>query len=211
MSLCAHLCRWQCTYNDSTRVHSRVSTDMRADSNCAMHSSLLWKMFFHVRVSFLLSCDAMIAWCMLWPCVRPSVCRKLKFCQNSKRRITQTMPHNSPGTLRFLVQKRVHSRVSTDMRADSNCAMHSSLLWKMFFHVCVSFLLSCDAMIAWCMLWPCVRPSVCCKLKFCQNSKRRITQTMPHNSPGTLRFLVQKNSGKFEWGHLHCRRQMQVG
>jgi len=42
-----------------------------------------------------------------WPCVRPSVCPSVRPSQvgvllkTAKRRITQTTPHDSPGTLVF--------------------------------------------------------------------------------------------------------------
>ena len=43
-----------------------------------------------------------------------------------------------------------------------------------------------------------------------KTAKRRITQTTPHNSPGTLSFQMPKISAKFE-GHPLRGRQMQVG
>jgi len=41
--------------------------------------------------------------------------------------------------------------------------------------------------------------------------KRRITRTTPHDSPGTLVFLMPKISAKFDRDHHLQGRQMQVG
>ena len=41
-------------------------------------------------------------------------------------------------------------------------------------------------------------------------AKRRITQTPPHDSPGSLVFLCQKIFSKFKRGHPQRGRQMQV-
>ena len=53
--------------------------------------------------------DAMLARCMLSPCdtscVRPYVCHTPALYQNAKRRITQTTPYDSPGTLAFSRQR----------------------------------------------------------------------------------------------------------
>jgi len=63
-----------------------------------------------------------------------------------------------------------------------------------------------DAMHPRYMLWPCV----CVCLSVClsvtsrsstKTAKHRITQTTPHDSPGTLVFLMPKISVKFNWGH----------
>jgi len=50
------------------------------------------------------------------------------------------------------------------------------------------------------MLWPSVRLSVRPSVRPSQagTAKRRITQATPHDSPGTLSFLMSKISGKFE-------------
>jgi len=42
-------------------------------------------------------------------------------------------------------------------------------------------------------------------------ARHRITQTVLHDSPRTLRFLVPKISAKFDRGKLLRGRQMQVG
>ena len=44
-----------------------------------------------------------------------------------------------------------------------------------------------------------------------KTAKRRITQTTPHDSPGTLDFWRQKIFAKFDRGHPLWRLQMQVG
>jgi len=53
-------------------------------------------------------CASMVAWYMLSSCVRLSVCLSIslsvtsQYCtEMAKRRITQTMPYNSPSTLVF--------------------------------------------------------------------------------------------------------------
>ena len=43
-----------------------------------------------------------------------------------------------------------------------------------------------------------------------KTAKRRITQTTPHDSPGTS-FWMPKISAKFDWGHPLRGRRMQVG
>jgi len=42
-------------------------------------------------------------------------------------------------------------------------------------------------------------------------AKRRIMQTMSHDSPGTLVFWRQRFWAKFEEGHPQRGRQMHVG
>jgi len=42
-------------------------------------------------------------------------------------------------------------------------------------------------------------------------AKRRITQTTPHDTPGSLVFLTSKISAKFDQGHPLRGRRMQVG
>jgi len=44
-----------------------------------------------------------------------------------------------------------------------------------------------------------------------ETAKRRITQTTPHDSPGTLSFLLPKMSAKLKRDDPQRRRQMQVG
>ena len=44
-----------------------------------------------------------------------------------------------------------------------------------------------------------------------ETAKRRITQTTPHNSSGTVVFLSPKISAKFDRGKPLRGRQMQVG
>ena len=44
-----------------------------------------------------------------------------------------------------------------------------------------------------------------------KTAKRMITQTTPHDSPGTLSFLMPKISAKFDRGHPLQGHQMQVG
>jgi len=63
-------------------------------------------------------------------------------------------------------------------------------------------------------LCPSVRPSV--RLSVTSRSstkmaKQRITQTTPHDSAGTLVFLMPKISAKFYRGHPLRGRRMQVG
>jgi len=56
----------------------------------------------------------------------------------------------------------------------------------------------------------CVYVSV--TLRYCiKTAKLRITQTMPHDSPMTLVFLMPKIMAKFKWDHPLRGRQMQVG
>ena len=43
-----------------------------------------------------------------------------------------------------------------------------------------------------------------------KTAKRRITQTTPHDTPGSLAFWCQKISAKFDRGHPLRGRQMQV-
>jgi len=60
--------------------------------------------------------------------------------------------------------------------------------------------------------WPCVRPSVCPSVT-CRSStktaKRKITQTTPHDSPGTLVFWSQRSprnsTGVTPYGGAKCR------
>jgi len=61
-------------------------------------------------------------------------------------------------------------------------------------------------------------PSVCLSVRLSVTSrcstktaKRRITQTTPHDSPGTPSFLTPKISAKFDRGHPLRGRRMQVG
>jgi len=44
-----------------------------------------------------------------------------------------------------------------------------------------------------------------------KTAKRRITQTTPYDSPGTLSYLMPKISAKFDRGHHLLGRRMQVG
>jgi len=44
-----------------------------------------------------------------------------------------------------------------------------------------------------------------------KTAKHGITQTKPHDSSGTLVFLMPKMSAKFNQGHPLWGRQMQVG
>ena len=69
-------------------------------------------------------------------------------------------------------------------------------------------LLPRDAMHPRYMLWPCVCVCVCVCLclsvtsrSSTKTAKRRITQTKPHDSSWTLRFLTPKISAKFDRGH----------
>ena len=43
-----------------------------------------------------------------------------------------------------------------------------------------------------------------------ETAKHRIMQTMPHDSTGTLSFLMPKISAKLKWGHPQSRCQIQV-
>jgi len=54
-----------------------------------------------------------------------------------------------------------------------------------------------------------VCPSVTSQ-RFSKTAKRRIAQTTPHDSPGTLVFLMPKISAKLKRGHPQRRRQMQM-
>ena len=54
-----------------------------------------------------------------------------------------------------------------------------------------------------------VRPSVTSRSST-ETARRRITQTAPHDTPGTS-FLMPKISAKFDRGHPLRGRQMQVG
>ena len=65
-----------------------------------------------------------------------------------------------------------------------------------------------SAGISCCCVYVC--PSV--TSRWCtETAKHRITQTTPHDSPGTLVFFVTKTSAKLKRGHPQLRRQMQVG
>ena len=44
-----------------------------------------------------------------------------------------------------------------------------------------------------------------------KTAKRMITQTTPHDSPGTLSFLTPKISAKFDRGHALQGRQCRWG
>jgi len=44
-----------------------------------------------------------------------------------------------------------------------------------------------------------------------KTAQRRITQTTPYDSPGTLSFLILKISTTFQRGHPQQGRQMEVG
>jgi len=68
--------------------------------------------------------------------------------------------------------------------------------------------------IARCMLWPCVRLCLCLSVclsvsvtsRCCaKTAKFRITQTKPHDRPGTHSFLVPKILGKFHRGSPPAR------
>jgi len=59
-------------------------------------------------------------------------------------------------------------------------------------------------------LCPSVRLSVTSRCST-KTAKRRITKTTPHDSTGTLSFLLPKISAKFDRGHPLRGHQMQVG
>jgi len=49
-------------------------------------------------------------------------------------------------------------------------------------------------------------------LRYCiKTAKRRITQIMPHDSPGTLSFLTPKFMANFENDHPLRARKIQMG
>ena len=59
-----------------------------------------------------------------------------------------------------------------------------------------------DAMPARCPVVVCLSACPSFTSRYCiKTAKRSITQTTPHNSPGTLGFLMPKIFVKFKWGH----------